>query len=505
MDGQTHCTIRPFRDGDPDIARDPLSTNRRLFDSGGIELFGSMVVARPTTDVIYILVPDSTTCTADEISPADVQHVISLRLGPAENLGSTLPREDLHLSLCENSLRPTLIADCRVYWAEITPLLQRWQSVNNTGCPHCHRLIRVNMSRHLCASHTDNQCFWQCPVSTCHLWFSSELNGKDHLERIHGFREGQGCSFYECLRRYGMEWFGKRSYFDQREQSSQAMWMDIALARQSGQELQNHYIITNSPVTAHIRRFSRASIRRLTTTYQRIAAEQAFNDIRPSICDRMRQDMTAIKEEFDPLWDEASGHTQGMVQHISTRQSPVVDPPRRSSTNDTTMESPVVDPPRRSSTIDTPMESPVVETPRRSSTSNNRSLAVMEASTLEAPHCHIPIARGAVNFTSIASLDLQTCIDPLPLDQLLCYSSSTVQSWPAEDRDQILAVANRDLTVARRNLAELTRYLDIHAAHLASCAGASDDSIPLMAAETYPRLPGGIGGPARSAGGLTHI
>ena len=189
-DGQTHCTIRPYRDVDPDIARDPLSTNRRLFDSGEIELFGSMVVAGQTTDVIYILVPDSTTCTADEICPADVQHVIGLRLGPAENLGSTLPREDLHLSLCENSLRPTLIAYRRVYWAEITPLLQRWQSVNNTGCPHCHRLIRVNMSRHLRASHTDNQCFWRCPVSTCHMWFSSELNGKDHLDTR--FQRGTG-------------------------------------------------------------------------------------------------------------------------------------------------------------------------------------------------------------------------------------------------------------------------------------------------------------------------
>ena len=141
-DGQTYCTIRPFRDTDPDIERDPLSTNRRLFDSGGIDLFGStMVVAGPTTDIIYVLIPDSTTCTADEIFPADIQHVIGLRLGPAENLGSILPREDLHLSLCENSLRPTLIADRRIYWAEVTPLLQRWQSVNNTGCPHCHRMI----------------------------------------------------------------------------------------------------------------------------------------------------------------------------------------------------------------------------------------------------------------------------------------------------------------------------------------------------------------------------
>ena len=475
MDGQTHCTIRLFRDGDPDIARDPLSTNRRLFDSGEIELFGSMVVAGPTTDVIDILVPDSTTCTAEELCPADIQHVIGLRLGPAENLGSTLPREDLHLSSCENSLRPTLIADRRVYWAEITLLLQLWQSVNNTGCPHCYRMIQVNMSRHLRASHTDNQCFWRCPVSTCHMWFSSELNGKDHLERIHGFKEGQGCSFYECLRRYGMEWFGKCSYFDQREQSSQAMWMDIALARHSGQELQNHYIITNSPATAHIRRFLNASIRRLTSTYQRIAAEQALHDIRPSICDRMRHDMAAIKEECDPPREEASGGTPAMMAEISTRHSPVVDPPRRSST------------------INMTTESPVVETPRRSSTSNNRSLAVMEASTIEAPYCHIPIDRGAVSYTSIASLDLQKCIDPLPLDQLLCYSSSTVHSWPAEDRDQILAVANRDIAIARRNLAELTRYVDTHAAHLAACVGAFDDSIPLMAAETYPQLPGGIG------------
>ena len=83
------------------------------------------------------------------------------------------------------------------------------------------------MSRH----HTDNQCYWRCPVSTCPLWFSSELNGKDHLERIHSFREGQGCSFYECLRSYGLEWFGKRSFFDQRECTGQAMWIDLSLAR----------------------------------------------------------------------------------------------------------------------------------------------------------------------------------------------------------------------------------------------------------------------------------
>ena len=255
--GATHCAITAFRNGDTDNEKDPLSTNRRLFDSEGIELFGTMVVAGPTSDVIYVLIRDSTTCTADDVSPSNLQHVVGLSLGPAENLSAILPREELHLSLRDNSLRPTLIADRRAYWSEVTPLLQ---NVNDTACPHCHRITQVNMSRHLCAAHTDNQCYWRCPVSTYPMWFSSELNGKDHLERIHSFREGQGCSFYECLRNYGMERFGKRSFFDQREQSSQAMWMDLALARQSGQELSNHYVITNSPVMAHLRRFFRASV-----------------------------------------------------------------------------------------------------------------------------------------------------------------------------------------------------------------------------------------------------
>ena len=69
--GSTHCANTAFRNEDADIERTPLSTNRHLFDSGGIELFGTMVVAGPTMDVIYVLVPDSTTCTADEICQSD--------------------------------------------------------------------------------------------------------------------------------------------------------------------------------------------------------------------------------------------------------------------------------------------------------------------------------------------------------------------------------------------------------------------------------------------------
>ena len=115
----------------------------------------------------------------------------------------------------------------------------------------------------------------------------------------------------------------------------------------------------------------------------------------------------------------------------------------------------------------------------------------MESSQLVAPQCHLPLARGAVTSTSIASSDLQTFVEPLPLDQLLYYTPSTVQSWPTAAREEIFAVAHRDMVVARRNISDFTRYLDIHAAHLAACVGALDDNVPLMAAETFPRLPGG--------------
>ena len=59
-------------------------------------------------------------------------------------------------------------------------------------------------------------------------------------------------------------------------------------------------------------------------------------------------------------------------------------------------------------------------------------------------------------------------------------------------RDQLLAVAHRDIHVACQTVADLTRYLDLQSAHLAACAGAGNDSPPLITVETFPRLPGGV-------------
>ena len=104
----------------------------------------------------------------------------------------------------------------------------------------------------------------------------------------------------------------------------------------------------------------------------------------------------------------------------------------------------------------------------------------------------MPLARGAVSSASIASMELQTFVEPLPLDQLICHTPSAVQAWPTAAREEVLAVAHRDLAVARRNVADFMYYLDLHSAHLAAWVGALDDTVPLMSAETFPRLPGGI-------------
>ena len=46
------------------------------------------------------------------------------------------------------------------------------------------------------------------------------------------------------------------------------------------------------------------------------------------------------------------------------------------------------------------------------------------------------------------------------MDRLLLHEARSVRDWPSTDRDQLLAVAHRDIHVARQNVADLTRNLD---------------------------------------------
>ena len=100
-------------------------------------------------------------------------------------------------------------------------------------------------------------------------------------------------------------------------------------------------------------------------------------------------------------------------------------------------------------------------------------------------------SRPAVPDLCIASSGLLSALDPLPLDRISRHTVEKISLWPAADRHAILAVANRDVRVARQNIAELMLYVDDHAAHLANCASANDDSLTLMSAELLPRLEGG--------------
>ena len=319
------------------------------------------------------------------------------------------------------------------------------------------------MSRHLRLSHTTCQCFWRCPVSSCPTWFASELYGKYHLEQTHSFSEGRGYSYYECLRRFGLEWFGRRSFFDQRVTTGQALWMDLALARKTGQKLQNDYVITASPDFGSLGKFLRAAVRELVHAYIDYPHPRADRHGASSGCNQIHQDVA----------DNPRG-------------------PGRTSPVDRAEDIPVMEMPPPLTFTSSASPLPVVQTPVRSLTPNKWSLSFLQTGPGEDVQLHIPQPRGAVSSISIASTDLLLHVEPLPMDQLILHETQTVCGWPNSAQSELFAVARRDIAVARRNLTSLTHYVDMHDAHLAACDGGLDDRIPLMTVETFPRATGGI-------------
>ena len=53
--------------------------------------------------------------------------------------------------------------------------------------------------------------------------------------------------------------------------------------------------------------------------------------------------------------------------------------------------------------------------------------------------------QGAVSSVSLGSTDFLQYIEPLPMDQLLYHDVQAVRAWPEAARDEILAVAQRDV------------------------------------------------------------
>ena len=213
-------------------------------------------------------------------------------------------------------------------------------------------------------------------------------------------------------------------------------------------ELRSAYAITGSPDFSPLRRFFIAAVTELQLRYDAMPSQNARDQ-----CEEIR-------------------YTSSAPEDTTARHSPVQDFASAELL------------------VDLPL-APVV-TPVRSLTPANRSLRFLETGAPGSPLAPVLTSRAAVPGMCIASTDLLSFIDPLPMDRLALHDSHTVRDWPAEDRNQLLAVAHLDLHVARRNVADLTRYLEDQAAQLAMCAGAGEDIVPLMMMATFPRLTGGV-------------
>ena len=238
--------------------------------------------------------------------------------------------------------------------------------------------------------------------------------------------------------------------------------MDLALARRSGQELRNSYVITKSPEHAPLRRFFKAAVDQLQIQFD----ESVVTSVQPE---------SLIAQMREAVADCDNGSSDGSLMLLS----PPHDIPDTEQPTGSDMEIEARD-----------ADSPVVMT--RRVTAANRPIQHLEAGQLGASTPQHVMSRLAVPDLCISSMNLLSLIDPLPLDRLSRHTVAAICSWPAVDRHHILAVANRDVRVARQNLAELELYVDDHAAHIANCASADDDDIALMSAELLPRLEGGI-------------
>ena len=379
----TPMALSSFQHADRDIALDPLSTNRRIHTD--IAVFGTVIVAGPSPESIQIIVPDCLVPPVDNVAQIDLRHVVELRLGSLFDMGSDLPPPDLALHLTPHSLDQTLQLQCRAYLDEINPLLERWRNVNDARCPECAHLIHVNMSRHMHLTHTTHVCYWRCPVPSCPLWFTSELNGKDHIENIHHFREGRRYSFYECLRKFGLEWFSSRQFFAEKTTTGQALWTHMALARRSGQGLHNSYTITGSPDFSPLRRFFIAAVAALQSRYDAMTPRECMLPMSQtcSLIDSMHEDI------------------------------------RQNSSAPDAYQSQVRDLPADEPAVDLPAASPVTQV--RPLTPANRSLRFLETGAPGSPCVPVLSSHAAVPGTCLASTDLLSFIDPLPMDRLVLH------------------------------------------------------------------------------------
>ena len=164
--------------------------------------------------------------------------------------------------------------------------------------------------------------------------------------------------------------------------------MDMALARRSGQQLQNSYVITNSTEHAPLRRFFKAAVDALQLVFDR----SLVTSVQPkSLLVQMREAVANC--------DDVSSDGSLMLL------SPPHDIPEATLPAESSMDQETWD-----------EFSPVV-IPRRV-TPANRPLQYLEAGRLGASTPQHVRSRPAVPDLCIASSSLLSVLDPLPMDRL---------------------------------------------------------------------------------------
>ena len=196
--------------------------------------------------------------------------------------------------------------------------------------------------------------------------------------------------FYECLRQFGLEWFGSRSFFDQRKDTGQSLWMDLALARRSGQELRNSYTIIGSPEFAPLRKFVKAAIHQLHLLYTGVPDTLRPRSPMLSLCDQIRTKIDT---------------------HSTTSDSSHID------------DTPVVET-TAPSMLNSPATSSTVDALVRPLTPANKSLRFLESGAVGPPHINTVSSRAVVSGMSVASMDLLSYLDPLPI-----HDAQSVRTW----------------------------------------------------------------------------
>ena len=176
--------------------------------------------------------------------------------------------------------------------------------------------------------------------------------------------------------------------------------MDLALARRSGQELHNHYVVTRSPEYAPLRRFFDAAVDQLQLVYNTLLVTSAQPQ---SLIATMR----AAVEDCDDLSSAGSLMLLSPPHDIPDATLPV-------GTTST-------QPPTRNAV------SPVVMT--RRITPANRALQYLEAGRLGASDPHHVLSRPSVPNLCIASSNLLSVMNPLPLDRLSRHMVAAICSW----------------------------------------------------------------------------